>query len=173
MSVPNATSGTSSPASSQRYRLPGIMREGIAQLSLLETALWPLRGGVVEGGTFETAYTFASQGQSREARVRVYSPHGLQSEDEYVLWGLLGVCLSRKQPEPTLLATPYWMIKRLGMSLGGCQYDQLRASLERLAAVAYQNGFAGAGDYRTRQGTDRAAGLVSQARQGAVCGAVL
>jgi hypothetical protein len=139
MSVPNATSGTPSPASSQRYRLPGIMREGIAQLSLLETALWPLRGGVVDGGTFETAYTFASQGQSREARVSVYSPHGLQSEDEYVLWGLLGVCLSRKQPEPTLLATPYWMIKRLGMSLGGCQYDQLRASLERLAAVAYQN----------------------------------
>jgi hypothetical protein len=94
---------------------------------------------VVEGGTFETAYTFASQGQSREARVSVYSPHGLQSEDEFVLWGLLGVCLSRKQPEPTLLATPYWIIKRLGMSLGGCQYDQLRASLERLAAVAYQN----------------------------------
>ena len=76
---------------------------------------------------------------TREARVSVYSPHGLQSEDEYVLWGLLGVCLSRKQPEPTLLATPYWIIKRLGMSLGGCQYDQLRASLERLAAVAYQN----------------------------------
>ena len=29
----------------KRYRLPGIEREGIAQLSLLETALWPLQGG--------------------------------------------------------------------------------------------------------------------------------
>jgi len=139
MSTLDATSGTPEAVRDQRYRLPGITREGIAQLSLLETALWPLRGGVVEGGTFETAYSFAEQGRSREARVSVYSPHGLQSVDEYVLWGLLGICLSRKQPEPTLLATPYWMIKRLGMSLGGCQYDQLRASLERLAAVAYQN----------------------------------
>ena len=29
----------------RRYRLPGIEREGIAQLSILETALWPLHGG--------------------------------------------------------------------------------------------------------------------------------
>jgi len=29
----------------KRYRLPGIEREGIAQLSVLETALWPLQGG--------------------------------------------------------------------------------------------------------------------------------
>jgi hypothetical protein len=111
MSTLDATSGTPEAARDQRYRLPGITREGIAQLSLLETALWPLRGGVVEGGTFETAYTFADQGRSREARVSVYSPHGLQSVDEYVLWGLLGICLSRKQPESTLLATPYWIIK--------------------------------------------------------------
>ena len=32
------------PNTSKRYRLPGIEREGIAQLSLLETALWPLAG---------------------------------------------------------------------------------------------------------------------------------
>ena len=32
-----------------------------------------------------------------------------------------------------------WIIKRLGMAIGGFQYDQLRASLERLSAVAYQN----------------------------------
>ena len=135
MSVPTATSGRPETASKQRYRLPGIEREGIAQLSLLETALWPLRGGALAGGAFDAGYTFASDGKSHEARVTVYSPHGLQSVDEYVLWGLLGICLSRQQPEPTLLATPYWIIKRLGMSMGGFQYDQLRASLERLAAV--------------------------------------
>src|SRR6266850_695027 len=43
---------------SKRYRLPGIEREGIAQLSLLETALWPLQGGKLPSNKFETAYTF-------------------------------------------------------------------------------------------------------------------
>lgn len=47
--------------------------------------------------------------------------------------------MSRKEAEPTLMATPYWIIQKLGMSIGGFQYEQLRASLERLAAVAYQN----------------------------------
>jgi hypothetical protein len=69
----------------------------------------------------------------------VYAPLGLQTIDEFVLWGLLGMSLSRKPAEPTLLATPYWIIQQLGMSIGGFQYDQLQASLERLALVAYQN----------------------------------
>lgn len=122
-----------------RYRLPGIEREGIAQLSLLETALWPLKGGKRKGNTFDTSYTFNAKSERRDARVSVYAPLGLQTIDEYVLWGLLGLTLARKQPEPTLLATPYWMIQKLGMAIGGFQYDQLRASLERLALVAYQN----------------------------------
>ena len=69
----------------------------------------------------------------------MYAPLGLQSIDEYVLWGLLGMSLTRNQSESTLMATPYWIIQKLGMAIGGFQYDQLRASLERLAAVAYQN----------------------------------
>ncbi len=123
----------------QRYRLPGITREGIAQLSLLETALWPLKGGPVASSTFDTAYTFRQGAAKRTASVSVFAPLGLQTIDEYVLWGLLAVCLERKPAEPTLLATPYWLIKRLGLSVGGFQYDQLRASLERLAVTAYQN----------------------------------
>jgi hypothetical protein len=119
--------------------LPGITREGIAQLSLLETALWPLKGGPVASNTFDTAYTFRDGPATRSARVSVYAPLGLQSIDEYVLWGLLALSLSRKPSEPTLLATPYWFIRRLGLSMGGFQYDQLRASLERLALAAYQN----------------------------------
>ena len=55
------------------------------------------------------------------------------------MWGLLGASLSHKQNDHTLLATPYWIMKKLGMETGGSQYDQLRASLERLATVAYQN----------------------------------
>ena len=125
--------------SGNRYRLPGIEREGIAQLSLLETALWPLKGGTLPSSTFETAYSFQAAGERRAASVNVYAPLGLQSIDEYVLYGLLGISLSRQTVDSTLLATPYWLIKRLGMAIGGFQYDQLRASLERLSSVAYQN----------------------------------
>ncbi len=123
----------------KRYRLPGITREGIAQLSLLETALWPLNGGPMEVATFDTSYSYKSGKESRQASVSVYAPLGLQSIDEYILWGLLGLSVSKNQPQPTLMATPYWIIKKLGMAIGGFQYDQLRASLERLAVVAYQN----------------------------------
>lgn len=135
--TPNAAIDGSPPKN--RYRLPGIEREGIAQLSLLETALWPLQGGALESSTFDTTYTFKAAGERRLANVSVYAPLGLKSIDEFVLWGLLGISLSRKDAERTLLATPYWIIKRLGMAIGGVQYDQLRASLERLALVAYQN----------------------------------
>lgn len=89
--------------------------------------------------TFETSYSFRVGPEKRQARVSVYAPFGLQSIDEYVLWGLLGMSLDRRQAESTLMATPYWIIRELGMAIGGFQYDQLRASLERLAAVAYQN----------------------------------
>ena len=122
-----------------QYRLPGITREGIAQLSLLETAMWPLKGGPIETNTFDTEYTFGKGAESQNARVSVYAPLGLQSIDEFVLWSLLAISLSRKPSEPTLLATPHWMFRQLGMSPGGFQYDQLRASLERLALTAYQN----------------------------------
>lgn len=119
--------------------MPGTTREGIAQLSLLETALWPLQGGKLESSTFDTTYSFHEAEEKQSARVSVYAPLGLQSIDEFVLWGLLGISLSRKDAESTLLATPYWLIRKLGMAMGGFQYDQLRASLERLALIAYQN----------------------------------
>ena len=138
MATPASVTGSTRPTDGKHYRLPGISREGIAQLSLLETALWPLKGGKL-GAPFDTAYSFKTDGQQRRASVSVYAPLGLQSIDEYVLWGLLGICLSRQPAEPTLLATPYWIIKRLGMAMGGFQYDQLRESLERLALAAYQN----------------------------------
>lgn len=133
------TESLDGPQKSNRYRLPGIEHEGIAQLSLLETALWPLRGGQLDRATFETTYTFKAGEEQRHAHVAVYAPLGLQAEDEYILWGLLGASLSRPNAESTLLATPYWIIQQLDMSLGGSQYDQLRRSLERLSLVAYQN----------------------------------
>ena len=64
---------------------------------------------------------------------------GLQPADELILWGLLGATLRRQDAEPVLLATPYWMLRHLGLDTGGSQYVELRESLLRLALTSYQN----------------------------------
>ena len=76
------TAGSNANAKAMRYRLPGIVREGIAQLSLLETALWPLKGGAKKTTTFDTTYHFKVGDEKREARVSVSAPLWLQSIDE-------------------------------------------------------------------------------------------
>lgn len=125
--------------SAKRYRLPGIEREGIAQLSLLETALWPLQGGKLPSSKFETQYTYETSAGRKHASVTVRAPSGLQPVDELILWGLLGAALTRPDADPVLLATPYWMLRHLGLETGGSQYTQLRESLLRLAFTSYQN----------------------------------
>ncbi len=47
--------------------------------------------------------------------------------------------LSRPNADGVFLATPYWMLKHLGLDTGGSQYAMLRESLVRLTAVSYQN----------------------------------
>ena len=126
-------------ASAKRYRLPGIEREGIAQLSLLETALWPLEGGKFPGDAFETQYGFSADDVRKTATVKVRAPAGLQPVDELILWGLLGATLNRRDAEPMLLATPYWMLRQLGLDTGGSQYAELRESLLRIAFASYEN----------------------------------
>jgi hypothetical protein len=133
-----ATTGTEVTAS-KRYRLPGIEREGIAQLSLLETALWPLQGGKLPGNQFQTSYDFSTAKGRTAATVTVRAALGLQPTDELVLWGLLGATLNRPESDPVLLATPYWMLRQLGLDSGGHQYGQLRDALLRLAVTSYQN----------------------------------
>lgn len=131
-------SGPPPRAETNRYRLPGIEREGIAQLSLLETALWPL-GSKSNSSVFGTSYSFVTPTGKRTAEVTVRSALGLQSTDEFTLWGLLGATLSRPNADGVLLATPYWLLKHLGLDTGGSQYAMLRESLLRLTAVSYQN----------------------------------
>ena len=137
-STPSSHAGTSA-RTQNRYRLPGIEREGIAQLSLLETALWPLQGGSLPGGAFETTYSYSSNDTRNNATVTVRAPLGLQSVDELILWGLLAATLAWKDPDPVLHATPYWMLKHLGLDTGGYQYTELRHSLLRLAVASYHN----------------------------------
>src|SRR5258708_1924411 len=138
MPSPLTTTGVSTPIKN-RYRMPCIEREGIAQLSLLETALWPLQGGKLHTPQFETSYSYAAGSARQEARVTVRSALGLQSIDEYILYGLLGATLIRKDADPLLLATPYWMLKHLGLDTGGSQYAELRGALLRLSTTSYQN----------------------------------
>jgi hypothetical protein len=127
-----------SEAPSKRYRLPGIEREGVAQLSLLETALWPLQD---RGRTsaFHPKYSYATPEGRKTAHVTVRSGLGLKDFDEFVLWGLLGATLQRRDDDPVLMATPYWMLQHLGLDTGGSQYAELRQSLQRLANVSYEN----------------------------------
>lgn len=133
------TPAPTAPAKRQRYRLPGISHEGIAQLSLLETALWPLQRGQRSSPTFTTQYGYSTAVGRKTAKVTVRAAMGLQMPDELVLWGLLGATLARPDPEPNLLATPAWMLKHLGLDLGGSQYTELKDSLIRLAVTSYQN----------------------------------
>lgn len=63
---------------------------------------------------------------------------GLQPVDELMLWGLLGATLSRPDPQPVLLATPYWLLSHLGLETVGSQYAELKDSLLRLALTSYE-----------------------------------
>lgn len=139
MTVENATATGTASKPKQRYRMPGIEREGVAQLSLLETALWPLAGGPRPDNTFQSTYQFATAAGMKSATVTVRAPLGLQPFDELVLWGLLGATLQRFTDCSTLLATPYWMLKQLRSPIGGFAYDQLQQSLLRLAVASYHN----------------------------------
>ncbi|HEX3150423.1 MAG TPA: hypothetical protein VHR66_20260 [Gemmataceae bacterium] len=73
--VENAHIG-STTASPKRYRLPGIDREGVAPLSLLETALRTLQGGQLPDHKFETSYTYPTPAGRKTAAVRVRAPLG-------------------------------------------------------------------------------------------------
>ena len=119
MTIATVTSGETK-SHGNRYRLPGIEREGIAQLSLLETALWPL-SGKLKSPMFETSYSYMTASGPMRAEVKVRSTLGLQNFDEFVLWGLLGATLSRSNTDAVLLATPHWMLKHLGLDTGGSQ----------------------------------------------------
>src|SRR5207245_7965462 len=100
MTTSVSSTGTDTPPKANRYRLPGIAREGIAQLSLLETALWPLQGGKLPGNTFETNYEFTTSAGRKIAHVAVRAALGLQPVDELVLWGLLAATAPRSDVEP-------------------------------------------------------------------------
>jgi len=123
-----------------RFRDPRIQRPGIAQLSLLETALWPLDSASIDGPLYTTHYRFSAPDGNREtADVTIRAPLGLRQNDEFFLHGLLALTLDRRDADHVLLATPYWCLTRLGLPTGGSQYALFRQAIERLATVSYHN----------------------------------
>lgn len=135
--MPPRTSRNGSPS---RFRLPGIEHVGYAQLSLIETALSPLDPSLIDKKFLATQFQYTDEtGERRGADVQVgYAFEPLLANDDFILWSLLSLTL-RYADNHVLTATPYWLLKNLGMTTGGDQYLILRRAVERLAAVVYHN----------------------------------
>jgi len=134
----------------KRFHTGSPSRTGVAQLSLLETALCPLDARLPTLGFIHKAkYYFTPTSPDNDKRskrgtahVTVSAPLGLLPNDEYNLWGLLALTFTAPDPEPRLMATPHWCLKQLGVlrpsrSKGGSQYATFRDSLNRLGHVTY------------------------------------
>lgn len=123
-----------------RFRLPGIEQLGYAQLSVIETALSPLDPLLLRERFFETQYHYTNaSGERQQADVKVgYAFEPLKVNDDFILWSLLSLTL-RHSDNHILTATPYWLLKNLGMLTGGHQYQVLRDAVERLSQLLYCN----------------------------------
>jgi hypothetical protein len=119
---------------------PGIEHLGFAQLSVIETALSPLAPSLLEDKFFETHYSYTdAEGKRQRAQVKVgYAFEPLKPNDDFIFWQLLSLTL-RHSDSHILTATPYWLLKNLGMFTGGHQYQVLRAAIERLSQLLYFN----------------------------------
>lgn len=130
----------SRPGNPSRFRLPGIENFGYAQLSVIETALSPLDPSLLERNVFETHYGYTdAAGERQRANVKVgYAFEPLKPNDDFILWSLLSLTLDHSDGH-ILTATPYWLLKNLGMSTGGLQYESLRSAVERLSQLLYHS----------------------------------
>ncbi|MBN8625803.1 MAG: hypothetical protein J0M17_09965, partial [Planctomycetes bacterium] len=83
-------------------------------------------------------YTDAA-GERQRANVKVgYAFEPLKPNDDFILWSLLSLTLDHSDNH-ILTATPYWLLKNLGMFTGGHQYQVLRDAVERLSQLLYRN----------------------------------
>lgn len=116
---------------------------GRGQLTLVEHALCPLAG--VRNGSLShhSEFQFVDQsGRRQKALATVTAAFGLLPRDEFILWGLLGLTLDQPEEVSELLATPHFILRRLGvidsaLDRGGSAYRTFRESLKRLAGVVY------------------------------------
>lgn len=107
---------------------------------MIETALSPLDPSLLEQKFFSTQYQYTdARGERKQADVKVgYAFEPIQPNDDFILWSLLSLTLRHSQNH-ILTATPYWLLKQLGMFTGGHDYQTLRDSVERLSQLLYRN----------------------------------
>ncbi len=116
-------------------------REGgwsaISQLGLAEHSLCPMNP---PAGPFthRVEFYYKPRGKRRKVGVaEVHCPGGLKPQDEFYLWGLLGIIFAQPMPDITIYATPSYMNRELGLEPGGEQQRLLREALDRLGLVRY------------------------------------
>jgi len=123
----------------RRFSRPAFDKLGHAQLSIIETALWPLDPSIVDGPFWETGYDFGPRVNRQRANVRVYAPLGFQPTDNYPLWALLSLTFDKCGDESLLLTNPNYCLDYLGYTHGGSGRRLLFDQLDRLAGVSYHN----------------------------------
>lgn len=119
---------------------------GRGQLTLVEHALCPLdpQASLVENLVHEASYGFMDRNRTwRKAHARVMCPLGLSASDEFYLWGLLALTFAEHESDGQFYATPHFCLTRMGVIDAHCRsgrhYQLFAQSIERLAAVRYQN----------------------------------
>lgn len=116
-------------------------RTGLAQLTLVEHALCQLdtRQSLKPLGQFHTGFYYSdAAGERKFANVVVGSTFGFSPDTEYYLWGLLALTFNQPTPSRVFSATPYFILRKLGISLGGKNYAEFKAALDRIAGLSYR-----------------------------------
>lgn len=117
-------------------------RWAMSELSLVEHALCPLDSEKSLGGPLRhhASYFYSDKHCNRKkATAVVKAVDGLSANDEFYLWGILGLIFSQPEPSVNFYATRNFILRQLGMAVGGENYQTLHAALRRLAGVRYSN----------------------------------
>jgi hypothetical protein len=120
--------------------------KGLSQLTLVEHSLCPLdaRASLKEHFSHQCEYRFIDPERGAStARAKVAAYEGLSPNDEFYLWGLLGLSFADDEAGGELHVTPHFCLRQLGLiegcSKGGKSYRLFREAIRRLSAVRYQN----------------------------------
>ena len=94
-----------------------------------------------EGGfTHEAEYYYYQNRNRKLGRATIDCPLGLKPEDEFYLYGLLGLVFSEPETDINFYASARYILSSLGMAgQGGSMVHHLRSTIQRLATVTYRN----------------------------------
>jgi hypothetical protein len=112
------------------------------ELSLVEHALCPLDSARSLSGPLRhhaNYWYFDKHRNRKQATAVVNAVDGLSARDEFYLWGILGLVFSQPEPNVNFYATRNYILRQLGIVVGGENYTLFEASLRRLAGVRYSN----------------------------------